>query len=524
ITPAEERGARAAVLRLLLGVLLTTALASPLTGQDRLVRRFDSRNGLAAVTVFSLARDSTGFLWVGTVGGLYRFDGYEMRRWAPGRIAGRVVELVVEPDGRVLVLEEGEGLWTVEGRSAVPTPGPNDSSLSDAASLAADDQGALWILGEEGELWRRGPDDRWMACDRGAFGGEPPVAMTARPGGGVDVATAVGVWTVGAGLEPRRLASIRRVTAILSSRGGRRYLSTFLGEVYRLDPGEPPQRLFRVSGRGIDLVRRGDALWLSFARHLVRYEPGGTPEVLGPADGIEGGGPLLVDHEESLWLGTFTGLFQYPEPRTTLWGERHGLPSNHTRFLARTGDTMWVSTWQGLGRLTERGSGWRAGMEEAWQTRDVLTTDARGHLWSGSRRGLLEVGSGGPVLRDPRIRFLTATAPAGRDGLWLASGDDLFRVTTGSRAPAGAPTVRRVAGPHVPSDAWIRAVLEDAAGRLWIGYGNRICVAGVPEPGSGSGDLALGWRCWTVPEAGEVTDLVRVASGALWAASSHAGI
>lgn len=35
---------------------------------------------------------------------------------------------------------------------------------------------------------------------------------------------------------------------------------------------------------------------------------GEPPDVIGPEHDLPSGGPLLVDHEGGLWLGTFAGL------------------------------------------------------------------------------------------------------------------------------------------------------------------------------------------------------------------------
>ena len=51
------------LLLLAIGVLDTLATS-------RVQRRFDGSNGLSVPTVFSLAQDTEGFIWIGTVGSL----------------------------------------------------------------------------------------------------------------------------------------------------------------------------------------------------------------------------------------------------------------------------------------------------------------------------------------------------------------------------------------------------------------------------------------------------------------------
>jgi hypothetical protein len=69
-------------------------------------------------------------------------------------------------------------------------------------------------------------------------------------------------------------------------------------------------------GRAIDMQPRGTTVWVAFDRFLVAIRPGEQPEVIGSDLLPEGGGPLLIDREAALWIGTFSGLVQFPEPET----------------------------------------------------------------------------------------------------------------------------------------------------------------------------------------------------------------
>ena len=69
----------------------------------------------------SIAQDSAGFVWLGTSGGLVRWDGVELRRWAPAELDGWINYQTVCPDGTVYLVEEGGGLFAApEGVAAQP--------------------------------------------------------------------------------------------------------------------------------------------------------------------------------------------------------------------------------------------------------------------------------------------------------------------------------------------------------------------------------------------------------------------
>src|ERR1700739_4226818 len=64
---------RAAVLLLL--------LARALAGQRYSFKEYGQDQGLTNLDVFCLLQDRTGFLWVGTEDGLFRYDGRQFRAY-----------------------------------------------------------------------------------------------------------------------------------------------------------------------------------------------------------------------------------------------------------------------------------------------------------------------------------------------------------------------------------------------------------------------------------------------------------
>src|SRR5687768_4388177 len=87
-------------LRLFLLLLFTLCVSrSPAT--ERVQRQFNASTGLEVSTVFSLAQDADGFIWIGTAGGLVRYDGTQLRPWAKDVINRDVFTLVAGPGGEV---------------------------------------------------------------------------------------------------------------------------------------------------------------------------------------------------------------------------------------------------------------------------------------------------------------------------------------------------------------------------------------------------------------------------------------
>jgi hypothetical protein len=57
------------------------ALAAPVRAQQDSFRYYGTEEGLTSVAVKVLFQDRTGFLWVGTENGLFRYDGQRFQRY-----------------------------------------------------------------------------------------------------------------------------------------------------------------------------------------------------------------------------------------------------------------------------------------------------------------------------------------------------------------------------------------------------------------------------------------------------------
>lgn len=78
--------------------------------------RIDISAGLPHSTTTAVAQDSSGLVWIGTMGGLVRYDGYRMQvyeaatRNVPGLPDAYVRNLLALPDRRVLIGTNAGGL------------------------------------------------------------------------------------------------------------------------------------------------------------------------------------------------------------------------------------------------------------------------------------------------------------------------------------------------------------------------------------------------------------------------------
>jgi len=117
---------------------------------------------LPEAAVMTIAQDRTGFLWIGTQGGLARFDGYQLRSFLADANDPKAL-----PDGytRVIVPDADGGLWIGSSSNglvhfdaqaetfhtwrpaAAAKRGPRSASVD---ALAVSDDGRVWIGGDGG--------------------------------------------------------------------------------------------------------------------------------------------------------------------------------------------------------------------------------------------------------------------------------------------------------------------------------------------------------------------------------------
>ncbi len=148
--------------------LLLVILLSPkiiIYGQDYTIRSFTTADGLPHNNVRAIAKDSSGFIWIGTWDGLSRFDGHEFRNYFH------------EPDDstsipyfsvKELFVDRGDNLWILDDTrtlsrynrytdSFVTTRSLGGKTIGYINSVNVDQEGKLMILGR-GTILVKDPD------------------------------------------------------------------------------------------------------------------------------------------------------------------------------------------------------------------------------------------------------------------------------------------------------------------------------------------------------------------------------
>ena len=130
--------------KLFLSLLLITFIS---IAQEYSYRYYSISDGLPQTQITALFQDSKGFIWVGTKGGLSRFDGVEFENFGiEDGLTSRIVCNISEGrNGKIYVLCD-HGLSVFDGNKFTPHPFSGDiRAYMDIADVVHDFEGNTWL-------------------------------------------------------------------------------------------------------------------------------------------------------------------------------------------------------------------------------------------------------------------------------------------------------------------------------------------------------------------------------------------
>src|SRR4051812_2605994 len=124
-----------------------------------IVKTWLATDGLPQSSVTALARTPDGYLWVGTAGGLARFDGVRFVNYglSHGLRSLSIRALVEDGDGGPWVATLGGGRSRLRGDGTIATLPTADGLASNELSAIARDGSGLWVGSKKGlQRWTPG--------------------------------------------------------------------------------------------------------------------------------------------------------------------------------------------------------------------------------------------------------------------------------------------------------------------------------------------------------------------------------
>lgn len=527
--------------------LALLVLAPQIHAQRYPFRLYGPETGLSTTSVRSLIQDQTGFIWVGTSNGLYRYDGSRFRAFhtadgLPGEsiralhqtpkgvlYVGSGVGLSKLVDGRfqrvnfagATLVDERHGLASdsrylyVAGNSAL-TLVPHDSTLPIQSYGAPDQSGPGGIKAVHVD----GDGAVWATCGTSLcrFDGKQ-LKIEPTPGLPRDAYDALitdgtgTLWLRSRGqmfTRARGAAEFRpvpgdfpianAVTSLSLDPENRVAVPTQFG-VYVSDQGSW-QRLAEYNGLPADQV--SDVLWDREGNLWAGLDTYGLARLLGRGDwmgytnhdGLSTNTikSIVRDKDRRLWVGTAYGVNLFMDSTRTwkLWTRREGLPNDDVSAIAADPDR---GVWAGFGGggLSYIASPWAKpvnfGMDEGLDSDRILnlimeTGGPRdGTLWVPTRSALFRANVRQKPIRFERVRVPTHMGESIVHDVLPARNGTLWAGGRQGLLKWTGSEWRQYGAADGLLNQSITFLAEDGEGAIWVGYGPVLGVSRVVEKG-----------------------------------------
>lgn len=484
------------------------------TAQPYLAQTWTSEDGLPSTEVNALIQSPEGYLWVGTPGGLSRFDGDRFvtsrKSEALGLASNRILSLCNDAKGGIWIGTDGGGLTRRHADKPELTPRVQGLSSLSVLSVHVDESGELWAGTAAGlNRWQVNRFVPYMKVD--GLPDETITVIIANPRGGLLVGTGAGVGQFQGGrftaYSPSPGLPTGRVAALLADRSDRVWVAGEFGlwlVISGPGGGEVCRQVWADPSVSL-LERRNGEIWCGAESGSLRAMVSAESPALEVYRFESPPVALLEDHEANAWAGSRQGLtrlkrrqlrflgsdsdFNLAAYAASSAGAEVRVRKNGTASFAiegkssgvawlppatpvQTADVVervfWVgSSGEGLRRWDEQGErvwGQREGLSDIFV--ESLHAEGRDSVWIGTRNGGLN-----HVTPAGVRRYLTpwgytgnyANALARSGGtLWIGTtGDGLFRLLNGEftrcQTSSGLPENR------------ITALAVENDGAVWAG-------------------------------------------------------
>ncbi|HEV2110174.1 MAG TPA: two-component regulator propeller domain-containing protein [Gammaproteobacteria bacterium] len=457
-------------------------------------RHLGDEDGLASTNVYAVVQDPAGYMWIGTDGGLQRYDGYRFVNYShdprnAASLAENVVtSLAIAPDGSLWVGTQDAGLDRLPPGAAGFTHYQRDPEKTGALgndqiyTLLFDRRGRLWIATDQGldRMDKAGAGFHHYATRSTLPNGERILTLYEDPDGRIWVGADHGVFyydaakdallplTATGGTEASRaVLGGAPVNAFCRSHDGRLWIGTEHGlavlskqgviqTFYTAHAGDP-DALQSDHVRGIMEAAAGGMWLITLHGGLSRLDDNGRftsyrhdptdPESLADDDLRA----LYRDRTGLLWIGSYNGGLDIYNPRTRAFGYYRARPGSSeglasdlvwSEYKDRAGN-LWVGTLKGLTRLDPE--------RRRYRQYDIQDRPA--------------------FAQDDRV--VNAVLGDDQGTLWVGTDYSLSRYLPAQDA---FQSYRLVDVHGDPYETSVNILFQDRAGRLWVGTQNGLAL------------------------------------------------
>jgi signal transduction histidine kinase/ligand-binding sensor domain-containing protein len=450
--------------------------------------RWTTEDGLPQNTITAILQTRDGYLWLGTFGGLVRFDGMKFTVFNSGNTPAlrrnRITSLYEDSDGVLWIGAETGEITRYENGEFIPFAPTEGMLAKRVLKIFQDHTGAIWLATGGSGLIQIEPGRPAKVATFDTKNGLPDDWVTSicqDNNGELWVGTLNGLASFrdGVFVEATSIEQRHKHVMLVSPhpKGGLWVLNwNSLGHFSndRFTPVLDTARKLDLPPGGLAQGKAGD-LWFSYVeKNLYHLKDGSISAIKLRLTTSAGLRAMLEDREGNLWLGANgEGLIRLRKPHVTVLSTTDGLPSAEVASVIEDQNgNVWIGTTKGLCRWSKgkiETCYQYGGDKSAWLSWiGALHVDRAGSLWGGRPDGVARFRDGRFTeypLKD--IGHVYVIFEDRRGQIWIGAESGLAQFHD------GAIKLYQQADGLLHNE--VRFITEDRMGAMWVGTIGGLC-------------------------------------------------
>lgn len=469
--------------KLLTAVLILLCVSfAPAVEADRPISQLNhdlwqAKDGLPHQTVQAICQTRDGYVWLGTHGGLVRFDGVKFTNFNHTNTEAirdnRITSLMEGSDDALWIGTDGGGLVKFKDNNWTTYTTDEGLPHNRVRAIFESRDRSVWIGTFGGGLgqFKDGVFKVYRVED--GLADRHVLAVAEDRESRLWIGTRNGLNSLENGkltvYGARENLPRTAILKIITDNNGKLWVGGTHG-LSRLEKdkfvGVKGSRDFPIRDVQTIFADTAGTLWLGTLNNGIARLAGDKIEASAARDGLSDDNVLAIyeDREKNLWVGTTSGLNKFTDGKFVTYTTKDGLAQNYLSTVYQTRDgSVWIGAANG--KLTR----FYNGKFKIYSAADGLNADfigamrqsADGSLWIGSNNGLFR-------FKDEKFSNYTRLLPGSLVSAIYSIGDDVLVATgmTVSRLRNGALTPLEGQPENLK---YVSSIYADDAGVVWLG-------------------------------------------------------
>ncbi len=468
--------------------------------QTNIYNNYNSERGLPQSKVYALAQDSLGYLWVGTKGGLAKFNGLTFETYTVDEGMGEDIatQVLVDEQNNVWIGHEGGSISVIKKDTIISyrfkLPKSEEYLKSRIHKLFLDSKGKLWIGTGEGLIIINDKDKslddpsnfQFWNFDSGLS--DIVLDILEDKQGKMWLVTTNGIKTCNSDAFPfetflaEGFVSTQYLT-IYESKDGTIWFGALNKGLAKFDHKESQVTYFHegLKDRWItDIIEDDhDDIWVSTWRGGIAKLQNNKFRTIGIQNGLSDYAVrcMLLDQENNIWIGTNEGGLDYYKGEMFINYLEGGVYVNDaaTAIHQTVSGDWWIGSNKGITILSNTDGNLNARQFKLnsliqGKSVDAIQSDNSGNVWIGVfELGVIKynVNSGKHEIYNVGNHlisdFITTIAIDKDQNVWIGTRQGITRYNSRNKTYENFGHVNGLASDKVTQ------IFEDSKGRIWIG-------------------------------------------------------